>query len=143
MTEERFHFIDILGLHLELPLSLPSWVLETRGALPLLHHLTGVHLPVPEVYSHQVIRLCQHHLRLQFPWLRGIAPPRHLVDSAQLWAWVDVLQRRLAPPGTDGGRVIPVEPLVPGTVQYHPVAIPLAEVMRQLGFEPDLPEDDG
>lgn len=124
----KFHFIDLLGLHLGLDLTVP----EGKGVLSLLHHLTDIHLPLVQLYPAQVVALCQHHLRGQFPWLRSVGIPASLTTSAQLWAWVDVLQRRHADPGSDGGRAIPVEPLDPGTIAYRP--LPPGEALREFGL---------
>jgi hypothetical protein len=91
-----------------------------------------------------VINLCQHYLRAQFPWLRGVKMAPYLTDSVRLWMWVDLLQQRLSPPDSDDGRAILVEPLPPKTVEYYPMPMPLRDAMRQLGIElDDLPEGDG
>lgn len=92
---ERFHFVDLLGLHLRARLDIP----ENQGLLALIWRISGIGLPMLSLYPPPVVECLREELHRQHPWLARIQLPRAVfgrtrVDWAAFWAWVDVVQRR-------------------------------------------------
>jgi hypothetical protein len=92
---ERFHFVDLLSLHVRARLDIP----ENQGLLVLIWRLSGIGLPSLSLYPPPVIECLRDELHRQHPWLTGIQLPRVVfgrdrVDWAAFWAWVDVIQCR-------------------------------------------------
>jgi hypothetical protein len=93
---ERFHFVDLLGLHLRARLDIP----ENQGLLTLIWRLSGIWLPSLSLYPPPVVECLRDELHRQHPWLAGLQLPRTIfgrtrVDWAAFWIWVDVIQRRI------------------------------------------------
>lgn len=92
---ERFHFVDLLGLHLRAQLDIP----ENQGLLPLMWRISGIGLPSVTLYPPPVVECLRDELHRQHPWLAGLQLPRAVfgperVDWAAFWVWVDVIQCR-------------------------------------------------
>lgn len=97
---EKFHFIDLLGLHFRAQLD-PIFDLKPRGLLPLLHHLSGLHmLQNLGLFPWPVVEVIREDLHQQHPWLSALRTPpfvdmeRNRADWALFWAWTDKAQRR-------------------------------------------------
>lgn len=92
---ERFHFVDLLSLHLRARLEIP----ENHGLLVLMWRISGIGLPMLSLYPPPVVECLREELHRQHPWLAGLQLPKTVfgstrVDWAAFWAWVDVIQRR-------------------------------------------------
>lgn len=93
---ERFHFVDLLSLHLRARLDIP----ENQGLLLLMWRISGIGLPSLTFYPPPVVECLRKELHRQHPWLAGLQLPaavfgRTRVDWAAFWVWVDILQRRI------------------------------------------------
>lgn len=93
---ERFHFVDLLSLHVRAQLDIP----ETQGLLLLMWRISGIGLPSLTFYPPPVIECLREELHRQHPWLAGLQLPRAVfgrsrVDWAAFWVWVDVVQNRV------------------------------------------------
>ena len=107
-AERKFHFNDLLSLHLVINLPVP----EGQGMMPLLHKITGVSLPMYPMPLVLIARKVPHE---QYPWLKAIRPPRQISpgDWASVWAWTDTLQQRYGTPADGGGTQYQVNPAPP------------------------------
>lgn len=93
---ERFHFVDLLSLHVRARLDIP----ENQGLLPLMWRISGIGLPSLTFYPPPVVEILREELHRQHPWLAGLQLPRaafgrHRPDWAAFWVWVDVVQNRV------------------------------------------------
>jgi hypothetical protein len=93
---ERFHFVDLLSLHVRARLDIP----ENQGLLPLMWRISGIGLPALTFYPPPVVECLREELHRQHPWLAGLQLPRaafgrQRVDWAAFWVWVDVVQNRV------------------------------------------------
>lgn len=121
---ERFHFVDLLSLHVRARLDIP----ENQGLLVLIWRLSGFGLPSLTLYPPPVIECLRDELHRQHPWLTGIQLPRVVfgrdrVDWAAFWAWVDVIQRRTCRDLDIEPNDFPVEQIPPDKLPTRTVII--------------------
>lgn len=121
---ERFHFVDLLSLHVRARLDIP----ENQGLLLLIWRLSGFGLPSLTLYPPPVIECLRDELHRQHPWLTGIQLPRVVfgrdrVDWAAFWAWVDVIQRRTCRDLDIEPNDFPVEQIPPDKLPTRTVII--------------------
>lgn len=97
MDDERFHFIDLMSLHVRARLDIPY---ETRGLLRMMQRLSGLPLPGLVFFPPVLVEALRDELHRQHPWLRDFQLPRAVfgrerIDWAAFWIWVDVQQGRI------------------------------------------------
>jgi hypothetical protein len=125
---ERFHFVDLLGLHLRARLDIP----ENRGLLLLIWRLSGIGLPSLTLYPPPVIECLRDEMHRQHPWLARLQLPRAAfgpdrVDWAAFWVWVDVVQRRTCRALDIEPDAFPIEGIDPGKLPTHGTIIIISD----------------
>jgi hypothetical protein len=96
---QTFHFVDLLSLHFRAQLDLPFG--ETRGLLPLMQHMSGLHMiRHSALFPWPVIEYIREDLHEQHSWLAPmraapfVNPEKRRADWAMFWAWADRAQAR-------------------------------------------------